>query len=270
MVTKSIKLGPNEAKLLLELEKEDLKVFTFQEAKRILNLSRESVANVIHRLRKKKRIIEIEKGKYLLVPARAGLAGHWAEDIFLVVDKLLEDYYIGFLTAMHFWNLTEQIPNVVLVATTKRKRPLEFNSQKIRFITLTRRRFFGFIEMKTFGYPFKISSLEKTIVDGLLYPQYCNGIREVCKALWNARTSLNWFNLLKILEELNVSSAIRRLGYLLEVLNLEREARELLPKNFKGFRWLDPSMPKRVKGYSKTWGLILNLTEEDLLSWRGS
>jgi predicted transcriptional regulator of viral defense system len=93
-------------------------------------------------------------------------------------------------------------------------------------------------------------------------------LREVGKALWNARERLDWAKLMQYLKRVQVSSAVRRLGYLMEVLNLKTELR--FPSQFKGFRWLDPSSPKKVKGYSKRWGLILNLTEEELLAWRDS
>lgn len=268
-MTKDIKFGPHEIKLLFELEKEDSRTFTFHQAKAILHIPAQSVANVIYRLKRKNRITEIEKGKYLLIPARSGIEGYWAEDIFLVVDSLVDEYYIGFLSAMYYWNLTEQIPHQALVATTKRKRPVKYNSQKIRFITLTKKRFLGFMQVKSNDHSFKISSLEKTIVDGLLYPQHCGRISEVTKAIWNARNEADWSIVLKFLYKLNVSSIVRRLGYILETLELHKGVREKLVQDFKGLRLLDPSSQKKVKGVSKEWGLNLNLTREELLSWRG-
>jgi predicted transcriptional regulator of viral defense system len=268
-MTQRIKLGPHETKLLFELEKENVKTFSFHQAEEVLSIPYQSVANVIYRLKRKKRIMEIEKGKYTLIPARAGIEGHWSEDIFLVVDSLLEDYYIGFQSAVHYWNLTEQIPYQVLVATTKRKRPVKYNSQQIRFITISKKRFFGFIQFRNNDHSFKISSLEKTIVDILLFPQYCGGLSEVSKAIWQARNDLDWSQVLKFLEKLQVSSAVRRLGYVLEILELCENVREKLIQDFKGFRWLDPSSEKKVSEYSKPWGLILNVSEEELLSWKG-
>jgi predicted transcriptional regulator of viral defense system len=269
MMTKNIRFGPHETKLLFELEKENLRTFTFHQAKEILSIPDQSMANVLYRLKRKNRITEIEKGKYLLMPARSGIEGHWAEDVFLVVDSLLDEYYIGFLSAMYYWNLTEQIPLQVLVATTKRKRPVKYNSQQIRFITLNHKRFFGVTQIKGNDHSFKVSSLEKTIVDGLLYPQHCGGMQEVAKAIWGARDDANWSQVLKFLDKIRVSSVARRLGYILDELDLQQEVKETLVRDFQGFRWLDPSSQKKVKGYSNDWGLILNLASEELLSWRG-
>jgi len=269
MITKNIKFGPHETKLLFELEKENLRAFTFHQAKEILSIPDQSIANVLYRLKKKNRITGIEKGKYLLRPARSGIEGYWSEDVFLVVDSLLDEYYIGFLSAMYYWNLTEQIPLQVLVAATKRKRPIKYNSQQISFITLNTKRFFGFTKIKSNDHSFKISSLEKIIVDGLLYPQHCGRMPEVAKAIWTARDDADWSQVLKFLGKTKVSSVVRRLGYILDELDFQKEVKDTLVRDFQGFRWLDPSSQRKVKGYSKEWGLMLNLTSEELLSRRG-
>ena len=79
MITQNIKLGANELKLLFTLEEENRSIFTINIAKQILGTSDSSVWNVIYRLKKKGRIEEIQKGKYLLIPARAGYDGSWSE-----------------------------------------------------------------------------------------------------------------------------------------------------------------------------------------------
>jgi predicted transcriptional regulator of viral defense system len=153
---KTIRLGSHETRLLFELERLGRKVFTLQEASEILELSKALTANVLYRLKRKGRVLQVEKGKYILIPARAGIEGYWAEDIFLVVDKLISEYYIGFLTAMHYWDLTEQIPYAILVATPRRKAPVKLDSETIRFVTIRESRFFGFQEARTEHGTFKI------------------------------------------------------------------------------------------------------------------
>lgn len=270
MMNKSIRLGPLEAKLIFTLEKEDLLVFRFENAKRILDVSGYSVANVIHRLKRKKRIEEIEKGKYVLAPARSGIEGYWSENIYLIIDNLLKEYYVAFWSAMHYWDMTEQVPSAVVVATVKRKRGLKYGGQYIKFVTISQNRFFGSVAEDIDDKKFKVSSREKTILDGLTYPQHCGGLSAVSQALWNSRNDLNWDRIIKFLGKLNVSSVTRRLGYLLEVLKIGEGILDKLPQDFSGFRWLDPSSKLNIKSYSQKWGLKLNLTDEDLLIWRGS
>ena len=279
MRVKSIKLGPLENKLIFTLEEKGIRFFDFKTAKEILQVPDSSVRDVLYRLRKKNRITLLEKGKYALNPARSGLEGHWAEKGYLAVDHLMKgkDYYIAFWSALEFWDLTEQILQELFVATIRKKRDVVYGGQRIRFITISRSRFFGFERKSVFkakgptveeSVSFLIASREKTILDALLYPKYCGGITEAAKALWYARKDLEWNNLMKYLKRLNVSSVKRRLGYLLEILDLREDIQESLKEEFKGFRWLDPSRNKKVLKYCKNWGLKLNVSEEELLSWR--
>lgn len=269
MKTKSIRLGHLESKLIFTLEEKGIKFFDFTNTREILGAPDASVRDVLFRLRKKDRISRLEKGKYSLNPAKSGLEGHWAELGYLVADYLLEDYYIGFWSALQYWGWTEQIPQILFVATPEKKKSLNYGGQKIRFITISRKRFFGSTtEWTVQEESFRVASREKAILDALLYPQHCGGIVEAAKAVWYSQPVLEWAKLLQHLEKLKVSSVKRRLGYLLQVLGLREDIRESLKEDFRGFRWLDPSREKKVMRYSKEWGLQLNLAEEELLSWR--
>lgn len=273
MVAQNIKLGPQETKLLFSLEEKGVSIFTTEDVKKILDSGSASAWLVISGLKKKGRIRQIERGKYLLIPARAGVEGYWAEEAWVVVPYLIDEYYVGFWTAMNFWGMTEQIPNTVFVVTPKRKkkRVLKFGNQRYEFVTLSRKKFFGFIEEKTGKTTFNISSKEKTIVDGLMHPQYCGGIPEVTKAMWNARKDVEWKKVLELAEQTGVNVVLRRLGYLLDVLKIENDISKIIMTKLKRYpyQYLDPDAPKEKIEYSKEYGLIINLTKNELLGWRG-
>jgi predicted transcriptional regulator of viral defense system len=268
MITRKIRLGSNELRLLFTLEEENISVFSINDAKRILKTSTPSVWNVIYRLKKKGRIEEIEKGKYLLIPARAGLEGYWSEIPNLMVPYIIDVYYIGFWTALNYWGMTEQVPNVVFVATTQRKKDLDYGDTRFEFITLSKKRFFGFVEEKAARGTFNISSREKTIIDCMLYPKYCGGLDEAIKGIWNARKELDFVKLLEYSKRLGVSVVTRRICYALELLGMEEE---LCPEKTlgrsKGYMWLDPLGPRKVLEYSKKYGLIINRTKDELTGW---
>ena len=270
MITRKIRLGANELKLLFTIEEEGRSVFSTSDANRILGTSEPSVRNTIYRLKKKGRIEEIEKGKYLLIPARAGYEASWSEVPFLLVPHLIDAYYIGFWTALNYWGMTEQTPRTVFVATTKRKRDLEYGSTRFEFITLGEKKFFGFVEEKAAGGKFNISSREKTVIDCLLYPKYCGGMDEAVKGIFNARDKLDFEKLLEHSKRLGVSVVARRLGYILELLNIRKEVHsEVASRRFTGFMWFDPLGPKKVSEYSKKYGLLINRTEEEMKGWMG-
>ena len=247
-------------------------VFTFNGAKSILEGTDSAVWNVIDGLKKKRRLQEIENGKYLLVPARAGLEGYWSEDPWLIVPQLIDEYYIGFWTAMKFWDMTEQIPYTVFVATPKRKknRILKYRKQKFQFVTISKKKFFGYVELKIGkNNHFNISSKEKTIVDGLTHPEYCGGIVEVTKAMWYMQREVDWTEVYQLTKKIGINVVLRRLGYLLTILNFEQNLSEKIKKEIVSYPYsfLDPTAAKTNIAYSKNFGLILNITKDVLLNW---
>ena len=264
IVTKRIQLGPHETRLLLELEARESDLFTIDEARGILD--RHDVAPVLYRLRRKGRVVEVRKGRYLLVPARAGPEGGWSESTYRVVDAVLGGgYYVGFWSAMNYWGLTEQVPRVVHVVSPRRHRAFQFQGQRVRFVTLRPERIFGVAVEPLAKGTFRVSDRERTLVDGLLLPRACGGIVEVSKALATARREVAWGRVHSYARRLGVDAAVRRLGYLEEVLGMDVR----LPRRaLSGFRWLDPSAPHRALGTSKAWGLLLNVPRDDLLAWR--
>lgn len=270
MVTKEIRLGPTELRLILTLEEEGKSVFNTADAYRILKSTRDSVNTALYRLRNTGRIEGIERGKYLLIPAKAGYGGKWAETPFVIASKIVEPYYIGFWSALNYWGMTEQVPSVVFVVTTRRKRNLEYGPLKFKFVTFSKKRFFGIVEENVGGEVFRISSMEKTIVDCLLYPQYCGGIDEVIKGIWESQDEIDFTKMTDYSKEVDVQVVMRRLRYILDMLNIKTKIdnKETSPTP-KGLMWLDPNGPKKAIEYSKEYGLIINRTKKELTGWMG-
>lgn len=74
--------------------------------------SSDSELNVyIYRLRKKGRIVKLNKTKYFLVPIKA-VKNKWVEHPFIVIDEMMDskDYCIVGKAAANFWKLNDQIP----------------------------------------------------------------------------------------------------------------------------------------------------------------
>ena len=259
-----------ETKLMLSLEQKNLPVFTTGDAKEILGTGDSSVWHILHRLAGKRRIERIERGKYLLVPAAAGPDRYWAEHMGVLASRLIEPYYVGFWTAMSLWDMTEQIPLTVQIATTKRKRNFKYGGNLFEFVTLSEKKFFGFGEENAdCGKKFNVSSREKTIVDCLMHPEYCGGIIEAVKSLWNARREVCWPAVLEAAERVQVDAVLRRLGYLLSVLDIEKEISGKIAKMKKrSVHLLDPRYGRKGAAVSKEYGLVVNLTRADLLDWR--
>ena len=268
-MTQSINLGPQENRLLLTLAEKGISVFSFDEAKDIMQTSNSSVRHILMDLTRKGRLQRIQRGKYMLVPEKAGRDLHWTESPRVVVPHLIDVYYVGFWTAMNYWGMTEQIPHTIFVVTTKRKNSLKFGNQKFEFVTLSKKKFFGFVEQKASKTEtFNISSKEKTIVDGLMHPEYCGRIPEVAKAMWNIRDEINWSTVLDMSKRVWSKRSLEKVGIPFEYFRDRARNCNDLKNIFKGYSFLDPGATKERQGYSKEYGLIVNRGKNRLLGWR--
>lgn len=90
--------------------------------------------NVVKNLLRKQRIVKLNRTKYYLVPIKAK-SGHWSEHSFILADEICngKDYFIGDWSAANYWRLTDQIPFVIGVYTTRRQGKISVMSSKILF-----------------------------------------------------------------------------------------------------------------------------------------
>ncbi len=88
----------------------------------------------IHRLRKKERIIKLNKDKYFLIPIKA-VGGNWSEHPFILIDEIMngKDYAIVGKAAAHYWKFIEQIPHEYEVYNTKNHKLIKIFNTNINF-----------------------------------------------------------------------------------------------------------------------------------------
>ena len=274
ILTKYMITGDAGTRLLLDLESGRRNVFHTSDAMEILGASRAAVNGLLHRLAKKGRIYRIERGKYAVVPAAAGSAGVWTELPEVIGWRLAEPAYIGFGSALFYWDMTEQYPCITQVATTRRKRRMKYEYYEFNFVTLDSKRFFGQKTVTLEDQPVVISDREKTLVDCAMHPRYCGTLEEVAKGLFGVWDELDVAKMFEYAERIGVRAVRSRLLYLLDVLGLDppesaaAEGREGGGKR-DGYAWLDPTWHKKALGYSKKHRLIINRDNESLMRWYG-
>ena len=258
-----IRFGDLESRALFALEEKEAGVVTLAELMKKLKLSRVQAWKLSSRLVRKKRLIRLKRGVYLFAPMKSGPNGLWTENALALVPKLMagKDYYVSFWTALNHYGLTEQIPFTVQIATSSRQRNFEALQTRFEFVRV--RRLGEWQEEKIGGGKTKFATIEQLILDCLALPEKSGGIKEVCKALWNARKRIDWKKLGKLASK-SSAAARRRLGYICDLLGIQK----LKPRKFVGWRWLDPSASKKTLAKSKKWGLLLNVSEKELVEWR--
>ena len=110
------------------------------------------------------------------------------------------------------------------------------------------------------------SDLEKTIIDCLFKPDYAGGIVEVARAIYMSKDKIKFDTLLDYTKKFKSQAVIKRLGFLLELLQIKTEIIEELQKaKTASYVLLDTELPKSGKMISR-WSIQQNLETETIKS----
>ncbi len=213
-------LSQQETTFLSTLASTRKNIFTFEEA-RVLWGESSRTANALSRLARKGWIKRLDRGTYLIVPLEAGPERNWSESGLVIAPYLVKPAAVAYWSAMHYWNLTEQIPRLTFVQTTVRKKSMSLFGQEFRFITVQAGRFFGVCEQNLDDRRVMVTDREKTLLDAAARPDLSGGIAQLFPALKTAASDLDWEKLDAYLETWGGGTVVKRLGYLLEKAALD-------------------------------------------------
>jgi len=160
---------------------------------------------------------------------------------------------------LNYYSWTEQVPRTITIATTKVLREKNILGTKYEFITLSKKKFFGFNKTHIRGHEIRISDPEKTIVDALDHPEYCGGINEVAKALANA--SIDWNKAILYAIRMNNGAIFKRMGFIVEKMKipLSKEIIKIMRSHItKGYAPLYPGVKSKITSYNTAWGIAIN------------
>ena len=134
-------------------------VFTASDVERITGKTRSYAYLYMQRLKKANIIHEIEKGRYTVYP-----------DPFLIASRIIWPSYISGWAALQFYHLTEQLPNVIEIITTRSRktRKIKFMNIEIAFSRVRIPHFFGYEKIQYKKFPIFIAKKEKALLDALL------------------------------------------------------------------------------------------------------
>lgn len=255
--------------LLEELHRRTSGAFDVLEASRILDMERDEAGQLLIYLARRGWLSRLRRGLYVAVPLDARRSGEWAEDPWVVAERIFSPCYIGGWSACAYWDLTEQVFRTILVVTARRVRHRDVVIQGIPFHLTVRK------NDAMFGTPLvwrgqtrvPVSDPTRTIVDVLDDPRLGGGIRTVADVLDEYLRSehRNDQLLVQYGDRLGNRAVFKRLGYLLEAS--AADAAELvescLTRRSSGLVALDPSA--KTSGHIKRrWGLRINVTLETL------
>lgn len=249
-------LSASEAKAISDLASEGKTIFSINDLAGKVG-SRQKARKLASNAARKGWLGRISKGVYLVMELGAGSKPVWTADSFFVASKLASaPNYIGYYNMLNEYGWTEQVPLSVFIATTGKMSGRTINGVKYRFVSITKRKFFGTTTRFIRGNRVTVSDPEKTIVDGLDHPEYCGGIAEMAKCLLEASKTIDLKKVISYAERLGNSAVFKRLGYLAEALGIALPI-DISGKVAPGYSYLLPRSRKKGKHNSK-WNLIIN------------
>ena len=137
--------------------------------------------------------------------------------------------------------------------------PAEILGRPVRWHRVQPERFGGTAEYAPEGWSLRVTTPERTLVDGLIDPDTCGGIGAVLRGWAKSRDLLDVNAVVQVVEQLDVGVLRQRVGFVLETLGLTHEALDRWRAGAKrgGSSRLCASAPYATT-FSERWSLSLN------------
>lgn len=262
-------LSRQETTILAQLSAYGKNIFSTEDVLALKQTSPQSVWSVLSRLSHKGWIRRLRRSTYMIVPLEAGVNRAWAEDSFKLAHKLFSPCYVAYRSALSYWQLTEQVPNITTVAVLRRQKLPQSPAirRQFRLVSLAPHKFFGFTAVWRDNVKVNISDVEKTILDCLEKPRYAGGMDQALHALLQARK--DGFDIEKLetyLQQFRNNTLLKRVGFLLDYLGaLDHERKKKWQSKLNtNIALLDPLGASGGK-ISSEWRLRINMDIENEL-----
>jgi predicted transcriptional regulator of viral defense system len=280
MNTQNIRtLSSQETRLLNALSAAGKSVFTVEDAETVVNGQVGNLPRLLSRLVRKRWLLRLERGKYLILPLSAGMAGEYTVHEFVLASRLVEPYAIAYWSALHHHGFTEQVPQTVTIMSPVRRRNVVVDDLGFRchFIAMAPECFFGFDTELLDDQPVVITDPARTVLDCLDRPDLCGGIVEAAKGVlgYAQQPGARAAKLTEYAKRLTNQAIVKRLGYLAELFDLPARfpdaewslaMTEWHSNLSAGFVRLDPRLSPDGP-YDRRWRLRVNVPRERLAAW---
>jgi predicted transcriptional regulator of viral defense system len=268
-MTNSKTLGSTGATLMAAFSQRDPPVFSLHEAKDVIGLSTQATSNLLTKLIRQGWVVRVRRGVYEAAPLWA-TQGSFASDRFSGLALSLEPpYYVGYRSALELYGwLQHPVVGRLYIAVAGKRRQLNTPRDRIVWVVTKPDRFEWGVRQQWIGQArVAVSDRERTFLDCLHLPRHAGGITEIAGALLRAWPSLDAQRLAGHATRLGNGSVIRRLGVIIEALDLEgaEDVIDRLPQR----RWrgrpvsLDPSLPAGGP-IDRRWGVRMNVSIDEL------
>jgi predicted transcriptional regulator of viral defense system len=217
------------ADYVADLQSKGRYTFTRDEAQKALSLFGLALKKSLERLSKKKSIVLVHRGFYVVVPleyrARGILPPEWFIRDLMQFMKL--DYYVGLLSAAAIHGAAHQQPQEFHVVIPRFQRDIRIGSLSIRFFKKAHLLSTPVVETKTSTGFVRVSDPASTAIDLVAYEARIGGLSRVVTVLQELAEFLKADAVVRATAAEKNIAPIQRLGYLLEKIGHESLASSL-------------------------------------------
>ena len=260
-------LGPISTSFIRFFLEQDKIIFTLDEATDVYGKPCDETSKFLSKLVKRRILARLSSGIYLIL--QAGKETIQLNNWPLIAHEITKsrDYFISHYSAMRLHGMTTHPGTEVYITISKRRAIKHIGDITYRFIYSKPEHFWGgtshWVTKQEQVY---ISDIERTLLDGFSRPELCGGFKDVVRGLWNSQHKINWGKLLEYAKKYHNKAAIKRLGYIATMLELEHPySTELMTicQASQGYNQLDPTAPS-IGSHIKQWGLLININLDEL------
>jgi len=229
-----------------------------------LNVSIEKAKNIVTYWVERGWLTRVKRGLYSTVSLSAAHPESQKEDSWIVAATVFNPCYLGGWSAGEYWGLTEQIFNDVVVFTSRRFNRKEKEIQGTSYIikTISKNKFFGLKPVWRGQVKVLVSDLERTIIDLLDDPALGGGIRHIAQMIneYFSREDKNTSNLIDYIKKHGNRAIYKRLGYLIEILNIAAPdiLKQCSQNKSAGYSKLDTTLSDKGK-HLRRWNLTISV-----------
>ena len=252
----SANLTPKQLEFIRLMDEYEVDIFLFTNIEEQFNTKFDNLNEILENLVDKKFLARIEKGKY----CRSNF-----NDEKVVGCFIADSGAISYWSALNAHGLTEQFPNNVFIQTTKLKKNKTVFGTAYKFVKVAPYKIAGVLTQGQGSRKFRITDIEKTIVDCFDLPEHCGGYAELIRAFNQAK--LNSDKMIAYCTAIDNIAATKRMGFLAELLDKKglkafvKFAKQRINVKYNVF---DPAGTDKGE-FVNDWRLRLNISREEIL-----
>jgi predicted transcriptional regulator of viral defense system len=231
-----------------------------------LGLDPDAAAKRLSRWARDGWVRRVRRGLYIGVPVDASNPAAWSEDALVVAARVWSPCYFTGWTSANHWALTDQVFRTTVLKTTKRVRASRTRLLDHEYLLAHAdgdALAFGLVSEWHGESRLRFADPARTVIDVLDDPMLAGGVRHLAEMLGAFLDDHDPALLVEYGDRLGNRAVFKRLGYLVEALDLHAPAvlsasRERISA---GISALDPDGPDGGRRITR-WGLRVNVAIE--------